>query len=312
MATQRLVDGEALAKLLDGSFEVVRNEVDEAVSSNLDLFGGDSDDEIRVIGTFSEHAIVVNESGEFFKVELSRNEETGDLELGTVEQVQVPVKEASELSGDAKVESLLVVDAILDGNDDEADARIESLYTMARSGVKFTAEGVEDDLIAMGDDHDWIEAVRENEESMAKFVGSDANRALPKPKFNDLFESAVDRSDQRIRDSIQVSLDDVLSELRRMHVDVESVMRSGFDENMTSGEEGLLGEDFGEFVHEFSENLEDTIGIVESAIAVADGGDVMSLGRVHDGVASRLREMNLAAAFSEKFVSHFLSSTPQA
>ena len=63
--------------------------------------------------------------------------------------------------------------------------------------------------------------------------------------------------------------------------------------------------DFIEFVGLFSDDLDATTGIVEDALSVSEDGSVGSLARIHDGVAARVKELNLAAAFAAKFARRF-------
>jgi len=312
MTSRTLVDGDFLSQLLGRSYESVMGQVDEAVSEKADLFGGD-DGEVRTIGTFSNHAIVLNDSGEFFRASYSVNEETGEVELGDVERIDVPVKEVSELSSEVRVESRRAVDALLSGNDDEADVRLGSLYEMVRSGVKLTAEGVEDKFLdSFGDEPEWVVAVRENESNMSQFVGAEANADFLKPKF-ETFIAEGENADVRYRRVVGADLQRLLEELRRMQDSIAVARRVDGGYCLTTGDETdpeLVSEDFLGFVREYGSDLDATVGLVEDAIAVSEDGTIKSLARVHDGVAARMKDMGLAAAFSEKFARRF--QQPQA
>jgi hypothetical protein len=312
MTSRKLVDGEFLSKLLGGSYEVVMGQVDEAVSSQPELFGGEDGDDVRTIGTFSNHAIVLNDNGEFFRTSFSVSEETGALELGEVERIDVPVRETSELSAEVRTESMRAVRALLDEDDDEADNRLGSLFELVQSGVKLTAEGVEDDLLEMGeDDPDWLVAVRENEQGMTRFVGAEANQELPKPRF-ETFIAEGDNGDDRHRRVIGASLRALRESLLRMQDSIAVARRSDGEYRIPKEDEDntMVVEDFVEFTREFGADLDATVGLVEDAISVSEDGTLKSLARVHDGVAARVKEMGLAAAFSEKFARRF--DQPQA
>jgi hypothetical protein len=76
-----------------------------------------------------------------------------------------------------------------------------------------------------------------------------------------------------------------------------------------------VSDDFVEFVESFGSDLDAASGLVDDAVGFADddslgGGSVKSLARVHDGVAGRMTEMGLAAAFAERFARRF--DAPQA
>jgi len=311
MASRKLVDGEFLSKLLGGSYEMMMGRVEEVVSEQADLFGGE-DGEVRTIGTFPNHVIVLNDSGEFFRASFSVSEETGGVELGEVKRIDVPVREVSELGTEVRTESRRAVDALLEGDDDEANVRLGSLYEMVRSGVRLTAEGVEDDLLAFDAEPDWVVAVRENESSMAQFIGAEANQDLPKPRF-ETFIAEGDNDDDRHRKVIAAALTRLHEGLGRMQNGIAVARRINGEYRLPTGDETnatMVAEDFVEFVEEFGTDLDATIELVEDAIAVSDDGTLKSLARVHDGVATRVKEMGLAAAFSEKFARRF--DQPQA
>ena len=282
--------------------------VDDVVESRSDLFGSG---EIRTIGTFSNHAIVMNDSGEFFRADFSVNEESGALELGEVERIDVPVREVSELSGEVRVESRKAVEALLCGKDDEANCSIGSLYEMIRSGVRLTAEGVEDDFLGMFDKDnlpEWMVGVHDNRDSMSKFVGAESKQDLPAPKFGTLVESDEVDEEGRYRKVVSAALRRLNESMVKMHhgiafarlVDEEYHLR--IDE---SKDAEMVAEDFFEFVDGYSVFLESAMGIVEDAIAVSKDGTLRSLARIHDGVAASVRDMGLAAAFAEKFARRF-------
>jgi len=299
---KKLVDADFLAKLLEGSFEASMEQVDEAVAAHPELFGGE-DIDIRAIGTFDAHAIVMNENGEFFRVEYGLDDE-GDFVLGEVEALSVPVKEASELGEDTRIEAHRAVDAMLTGDTDEADRRVNSLLTLVSSGVRLTAEGVEDDLVELlGSDCGWVHAVRDNEEAIKQFVGAEANRELPTPQFEHDSSSFGDvrpvvRSRlRRLQDTLKAMQTEVAPATR---VDGGCILRTeeAVDADMATS-------DFIEFVGLFADDLDATTGIVEDALSVSEDGSVGSLARIHDGVAARVKELSLAAAFAAKFARRF-------
>jgi len=311
MASRKLVDGEFLSKLLGGSFETAMGQVDEAVSTKADLFGGESG-EVCTIGTFSNHAIVLNDNGEFFRASYSVNEETGAVEIDEVERINVPIKEVSAMGKEARAESRRAVEALLQEDDLEADIRLGSLYEMVRSGIRLTAEGVEDEYLEVfADEPEWLVAVRENQESMARFVGAEANADFPKPKF-ETFLAEGDDQDDRYRKIISAALKRLHENLEQMQSSI--VVARGIDGEYgsLSSDEGstMVAEDFVDFVDEYKIDLDATVGLVEDAISVCGDGTLKSLARVHDGVATRVRAMGLAAAFSEKFARRF--DQPQA
>lgn len=307
--SQKLVDSEFLAKLLDGSFETAMGKVDEAILARPELFGGDDGSDVRTIGTFLDHAIVLNSDGEFFRADFVVSEDTGAIELGQVERLEVPVKEASELGAQAREESRLAVEALLAGDEDGANVHMGSLYEMVRSGVRVTAEGVEDDFLEFfSEEPAWLKALRENESSVVSFVGAEARREYPAPKFDGV---ELDGVQSRAAVGAALSrLHESLRELQESVVDARSVDEESRLHVESSEDASMAAQSFFDFVTEYGTDLDDTIALVEDAMAVREDGTLGSLARVHDGVAARMRDMGLAAAFSEKFARRF--DQPQA
>jgi hypothetical protein len=307
--SQKLVDGEFLAKLLDGSFETEMGRVDEAVLAAPELFGGGDGSEVRTIGTFPAQVIVLNSDGEFFRAAFSVSEETGAIELGEVERLDVPVREASELGAQARQESIGAVEALLAGDEEEADARLGALYEMVRSGVRVTAEGVEDDFLeTFSEDPAWLGSLRENEAAVISFVGAEAGREYPAPKFVD---AELDNVQSRavVGDAL-LRLQESLREMQESVVSARSIDEESQLHVESSEDASTAAQAFFEFVAEYGTDLDGTIAMVEDAIALREDGTLGSLARVHDGVAARMKDMGLAAAFSEKFARRF--DQPQA
>jgi hypothetical protein len=302
---KKLVDADFLAKLLEGSFEASMDRVDTLVADHPELFGGE-DTEIRTIGTFDSHAIVANAEGEFFRVEHGVDDD-GNFVLGEVERIAVPVKEASELGEDTRAEAHRAVEAMLTGDTAEADKRVGSLFTLVSSGVRLTAEGVEDDLVSLlSTDCGWVDAIRDNEEAIVGFVGAEANRELPRPRFENVFEMTED--EDRVRQVVRSRLRKLHESLTHMQGEIAEARR--VDGGYTLRADGdadaeMATSDFVEFVDLYADDLDATAGLVEDALSVSEDGSVGSLARIHDGVAARVKEMGLAAAFAARFARRF-------
>ena len=72
-----------------------------------------------------------------------------------------------------------------------------------------------------------------------------------------------------------------------------------------AGDPAMATTDYVEFVGAFDVDLCRVKGIVEDAMMVSEDGDLSSLARIHDGVASKMYEMALAAVFCEKLARRF-------
>lgn len=297
MASNKLVDSDLIAKLLEGSFELQMVRMDDLVHENEELFGGNKDTQIQTMGTFAEHAIVVNSDGQFFRATF-KNSQRG-LELGEVEEIDVPVFEAKDLRVRVHEHTDRAVAAIMEGKDAHED--ILAIYDMVHNGVPLTAESVEESLLALDDE--VSEAINENRDEVTRFVGV-MTMEPPSRRFAGLIEDRVSAGDRKavvhgLR-SVRSYLADMSNRLVAAHEIDESYSLPGDDD----------GEEATGFI-EMAEDVGSTIcalrGIVEDAIAVSDDGSVKSLARIHDGVAGRLPDLTLATLFAEKFAGRFVS-----
>ena len=305
MTVQKLVNGDLLSRLLEGSYEMVLGRVDDAVSAHRDLFGGRDGVDVRAIGTFPGHVVVVNEDGDFFRAAWSVTE-SGEVEIGDVQRIDVPVKEARELCREARESSARAVDAILSG-DAKAAAEIESLYRLVGSGVRLTAEAVEESTACSCETPSWLVALHDNEKAIRTFVGAEIKRDLQRPRFESIDQTPVEDRD-KFRSVVAGSLQRLRENLRDMQsgialalaVNESYTFKGAHQENpdMAVGE-------FVTFVRDYSRDLGEALGSVEDALAVCEDGTLTSLARVHDLVAAKVEDLGLAAAFVARLARRF-------
>ena len=309
--TDKLVDGDFLAKLVGGSFEVAMGAVEEAVRENaVEAFG---DPEAKTLATYPDHFIVVTPDGKFFRGKWAISEEDGAIALSEIAVIDVPVYEANAMGTEIRREAIEAVDLLLQGNEKEADEKVSHLFSMTQGGVQLTAEGVEDLFTKQSwSESDWFEAVQENDAAIRKMLGNDALRlSTPKPRFEAITGDADDDEVERHRTSVvgglkslRAHLDDLWSKLGVASEVTEKYSLRG------SGDGEMAVTDYVEFVLDFVEDLNGMAGIIDDALAVADDECVPCLARVHDGIAENMYEWSLAAAFVEKLARRF--EAPQA
>lgn len=302
---EKLVDTTVVDRLTEGSFETQIERVERAVASNLHLFNADDGGELHS-WTYPNHVVVVNEEAEFFRAEYTVTE-SGDIELGKVERIEVPVKEAKHLGSEARSLADDVVRAVFDGSDDRAEESFQALFNLVARGVRITAESIEDDLEELGiSEAAWVRAVDDNAVTMRSFIGAASNRDMPKPKFESLLASDELSEDdtERYRKVVGEGLRRLRSTLEDLNAGI--ALARTIDEGYTlrDGDE-MAASHFIEFSRQLGSDMDAMIGIVENAIAVAGDGDLKSLARIHDGVAEHMSDAGLAAAFAEKFSTKF-------
>lgn len=302
MSGHKLVDSAFLAQLISGSFETVWGAVSEAMDDpeNAEMFGGP---ESQIIATFEDRVIVAAPDGTFYQAEWSFNDD-GTVEFSGVEDLEVPVYESSELGPHVRSESMLAVEAILSGREDEADAHVDTLAGMVAGGAKLTAEGVEDAVFRQttaNSRSSWFEAVVERADSIKEFVGAEMDRL---PKAGVVFES-VDPARSEVKDALGSLVSKLSSLWERITLAAEID-----DDYVSPGDDQMGVVEFVDFVDGFATDFDRTIGLVEEAMAVVEDGDLGALGRTHDAVAAQYPQFAMTAAFVEKMARRF--APPQA
>lgn len=303
MSSNKLVDGDFLAKLLQNSYEVRLGQVEEIVRDNAELFGGSKDIEVQTIGTFSEHAIVMNSEGQFFRATFGQGDEGFTLE--EIDEIDVPVFEASELKGQIREHTDKAVDSLLKGNGSGAFEDIVALYDLVKSGVALTAESVEQTLDNLvGEDTEWIQALRENEKEIRGFLGVEAKAEPPTRRFKAIIEADRINDVDRTRKVVVHGLREMRTYLNGLDARL-SLAREVDETYELNGDGGMGASEFIEFIEEVDGDLQVVRSMIEDAITVSDEGTLKSLARIHDGIAGRAVDLTMAASFAEKFARRF-------
>ena len=305
--SEKLVDSDFLAKLMSGSMETALGAVDEAVLDNAGLFGGEPDS-VSTIATYSDHMIVANENGDFYRGKWAMTED--GVVISNVEEIEVPVYDASAMGAQVREEAVLATEALLSGDTAAAEEKLRGLYRLVKSGVRLTAEGVEDLCHQQAfAESEWFQAVREQEKQIREFLGTDALRlATSSPRFSAITdESVTEDAAESQRGAIASGLASLSADFVGMRnrivlakqVTEGHIPRDAADDSMTSA-------DFVEFVAGFGDDVDNMIGVLGDAQAVAEDGCLKCLARLHDGISEQMHEWGLAAAFSEKLARRFI------
>lgn len=309
--SEKLVDGEFLGKLLAGSFEVSMGAVEEAVAQHAELFGAEDETQVRVIGTYTDHAIIANKEGDFFRCEWTIDD--GEVQLANVRQIDVPVHSGEVRQSTIRHQYEEVVADILECRSDEAESKLKNLLDLVNGGVPMTAEAVEVVYLENRErfmESDWVQVVSEKESDIRRFLGAEALRlSYPKAKFEHLVGDQVEESEaESRRDQVVGGLREIKTFLDRLKE--QTTLARQVDEGYRvrgSASETQVTADFVQFASSFTEDLDGMITIVDDALAVAEDGCAKCLARLHDGIAGQMREWAMAAAFAEKMARRFES-----
>jgi len=308
MATEKLVDGDFLAKLVSGSMETAVGAVDEAVMANAGLFGGEPDS-VSTIATYEDHMIVANEDGDFYRAKWDLSED--GVTISDVEEIDVPVYEAGSMGSQVREEAAQAAAALLADDMETADEKLRSLYQLVKSGVRLTAEGVEDlyqkQFFTEGD---WFRAVQEQDQQIRTFLGTEALRVTAtKSRFaNVADESVTENQAEAQRGTIAGALAQLSGDLAGMRnrIALAKQVTEGHQARGGDADDNMTSTDFVEFVAGYGDGLDNLIGILGDAQAVSEDGCLKCLARLHDGIAEQMYEWGLAAAFCEKLARRFV------
>lgn len=305
--TEKLVDSDFLSRLIAGSMESAIGAVDEAVAANAGLFNAEGES-VRTMATYSDHVIVVNEDGEFFRAKWKLTDD--GVVISEAEEIDVPVYEVKAMGKQVRQESIAAVRAMLANDLPGAEDKVRGMYRLVKSGIRLTAEGVEDlyhqHAVA---DSDWFKAVQEQGDKIRSFIGTESIRISRRPpRFEALLDDGVTESQaEPQRAGVAASLAQLSGELVAMRSRIALARQVTEGHRPRDAAEGdMTASDFVEFVAGFGEDLDAMIGLLGDAQAVSEDGCIKCLARLHDGVSSQMYEWSLATAFCEKLARRFV------
>ena len=295
---EMLIDGEFLGNLMQNSMESHVGSAMEAVAGQSDLFGGADDVDVRVIATYKDHVIVANSDGEFFRAGIKEGK------LDKVEQLEVPVVSEEEIGRHVREQANRAVQAIVSGDIELAQEELRSLSALADQGTRLTAESVEEDAASRWySESDWFLAMKEDASVVEGFLGD----SLPKLQENTTkFEGIIDESADadKFRSSVKSALKTLRDQMVEMN-DKLSVAKQVKADYKCVNEDDTAAADYEEFVSGVSEDIDAVISLLSDAVTVSEDGDVKSLAKTHDVLASDLNEWMVATAFAEKLADRF-------
>lgn len=307
MAVEKLVDGDFLARLVADSYETAMSSVSEAVESAPELFGESDAERVSAIATYPDHVIVASKGGTFYRAKWSRDED-GSVNLSEAEEIDVPVYEPGTAGVQVRQEAEEAVRFMMIGDADGAAESVRSLYRLVQSGVRLTAEGVEDLWNRQRfTEHDWFKAIGERESEIRAFLGADVARIdAPKARFESLIESSADQADAN-RPAVIAAMRRILDGFREMRSRTALAREIGPGHRVRGADDaaGMAVSEFVEFVGGYAADLDGMTALIEDAVAVAENGPVKPIARIHDSISVQATEWGLAAMFVERLARRF-------
>jgi len=298
---------EAVRRLTMGSYEHTIAKLNEAIQRcKKSLFKEES---IRVFGTFPGHAIVVAESGKFYRAVFE--EKDGAFKVTGVSGVPVPM--ADSVPDFVRTEVQSVVEAFLAGKIDAARIKLEGVAPFVGNRKQITESQLTESVIsAMKAEKPWRRLYQEQEQKIRKFLWGDLaaiQEAAVSPKFKKLYDGSMEAEE------VETFRDLVSEETKELGYRLEALTRFVHEARafVTQFEPKFreLGEDaiyttFGAFSEDLESDLQSVSELVsESATGVSSVAD---LGKLFDAVAEALTDYEIAGRFVEKMAAKLHSS----
>jgi hypothetical protein len=293
-----LIEAKVLEKMQGGSYEERLSMLDKAVNENSGMFGdGDS----VLFSTFDDKVTVVNESGTFYSAGYKIRDGAVKFSAPTVMDVDV----LSEENLPAKA-----VDDFFESGSVSSKLRgLVQMHKPVEPGLLGEAQSELDVLFSGG--KLWKRIMEEHKDKISGYGWDVKYGKLDvgvHPAFLEVLTGDDSEISEDIADEIQMGLTDLevrlLDQLNSVTeaVEIYQVKTSG----MTGDEAGQVLSQFEGFASDYIEYLEAVSGRVSRAISeMNDGGCALCAALVHDEVAQRYKDMDLAGRFVRKISDSF-------
>lgn len=292
-----MVSKEFIDNLLSKSYERAIEDVEDALT-NCDLLPEGVGD-VELIGTFPSHAIVVTESGEFFRLKTVRVDE-GRVVVESAERLEVPMIETAE-DRDRAIEEAAskVVDAFFKGSALSLHRNVADLVGSSRL-IEFTEPALEieaalDGLV--GDDRLWKRRLSEQRKDIMKAMWGRAGASfrdaqLIAPKYKKVARTGDASYYQAVMEDLG-SLHDMLKRL----YDSSIAQYAGFSTRSRMHDIGVSEsiENFDRFASDWIDATRGLLALVEWARSRGTRKDVRWLAMLHDRIAENMLDLDIGS-----------------
>ena len=196
MISNRFIPTEEVRRLTIGSYEHLIARIEEAVRSDVRIFG--SKVEARIVGTFTGYAIALAEDGRFARVKY--DEVQGAIRVLGHEMLKVPsYAPGKELNGYLKTESLKAVESFMSGDAAGAMARMKELGRFVERTPAQNDAQVTEGLIAFHrSDRPWKQVFRDKADHIRRTVLDEIasiSEDRLQVKFSSLYDGSANEAD---------------------------------------------------------------------------------------------------------------------
>jgi hypothetical protein len=298
-----MVSGEFISNLLSESYETLIEEAEIALGRQAKDILPTGVGDFHLVGTFSHHAIVSTDSGDFFRLRMERLDD-GGIGFYFTEQIDVPViRTKREKDGFIKEQSDKIVDDLLSGDSPSARNRLRALMGSSEL-VEFVDQS--DDVSNLlsdfyGDDRPWKAYLKERMQDVRKLLwgksgASFKESASIKPKYRRVYK---DDSPERFYPVVSSDLANLREKVRSLY-DGALTQYARFSEQ-TCGCHDLevsdIAENLNRFASDWAGAIKGTLTLMNRAVDRANKSDTRWMAMVYDTVAENLVDIDVASRF---------------
>jgi len=297
-----------LHEMTKNSHEAFLQEVRDLVKEDSTRFGK----LVMPLATFSNHAIVMNEKKELFRVQFDRNESTNKLYVHNVEVMPIPIRDhTQEEMLNMKADTL--VESLVSGN--KEDAKTTLLEFMEISGA------YKNNLLTMKykaatnhikENKSWKKYLNENKYMVRKHLRgqlSEIKQMTPRPKFADIYSVSNTPKAEIRRKEVVEALKVMYKNMETMFKKSTISLNEGIKQLEKTNYEGSFETDstlshLNDFATNYLEDLNYAISVVKDALVE---GAIKDMALVHDAVAENYENYELASRLINKILTDFTS-----
>ncbi len=292
------VPTDEIRKLTRGSYEQLIVRLTEAAEPHLvEVFG---DTSWEIVSTFANHALVLGENGDCYRVQFEKNKNDELTILGTS---KYPVKTVTEASY-IKAEARKVVDAFIAGGMAEAKERITDLTRRvpAKRGMSDDriAEAVRERVTA---DRPWKRHFAAQSANFRNFLGESVVTSmlastLTVNKFAPLYEAEIQTADMDTYFAVvQEAFTDLSTKLEGLQREVEdsAITLQSLTAAIAALDESEVLTALDTFAQDLLSDIRSIHKVVQESIHQVGGVD--SLGRIYDSIVENYNQYEVAVRF---------------
>lgn len=296
----QIFEEKTLQKIVCGSFEEQLTAVDNAVADEVETFGENA----ILFATFSGHAIVINESGNFLSAKYTYS--NGKVRFYKTESLDVPVLSSDSASKDA-------VDSFLRG-----DSISENLRSLVKTSLVSGESALEEvrnileGIFAKG--KTWKKFIEENRAKMAQFA-FDPEYGSPKIEvqsaFEDLYGDEIEESELEGRRGDVVSS---LAKIEERIVGLQNVTSEAYEKYIAETGDNHEREDdqiltqFESFADDYLNYIDEVNDFISANINTSKTSCVACLALVHDETVKQVEELELGSRLIRKISTSFFGA----